>query len=69
MYYSQLPLYRSRRDRYYLFDITEFCYKGSNIDVLKVIRVNIHFDISGHFVATEFDISGVDCSVNSYKPI
>ena len=28
--YSQLPLYRSRRDWYYSFDITEIRYKGTN---------------------------------------
>ena len=35
--YSQLPLYRSRREQYYLFDITEFRYKGSYINGLEVL--------------------------------
>ena len=34
------------------FEITEFCYKGSNI---CAIGEKIYFDISGHFVITEFD--------------
>ena len=54
--YSQLSLYRSRRDLYYLFDITEFRYKGSYINGLEVLGENIHFDISGYFVISEFDI-------------
>ena len=66
MLYSQLPLYRSRRDLYYLFDITEFRYKGSYISGLEVLRENIHFDISGHFVISEFDIEGVDCILYVY---
>ena len=57
--YSQLPLYRSRRDLYYLFDITEFREKWSYIIGLKVLGENIHFDISGYFVISEFDIEGV----------
>ena len=60
--YSQLSLYRSRRDLYYLFGITEFRYKGSYISGLEVLRENIRFDISGHFVISEFDIEGVDCT-------
>ena len=51
--YSQLPLYRSRRDLYYLFDITEFRYKRSYINGLEVLEENIHFDISGYFVISE----------------
>ena len=69
--YSQLPLYRSRRDLHYLFDITEFRYKGSDINSLEFIGENIHFDISGYFVISEFDIEGVDCSrvYNSTSPV
>ena len=52
---SQLLLYR-RRNLYYLFDITEFRYKGSYINGLEVLGENIHFDISGYFVIPEFDI-------------
>ena len=37
------------------FEITEFCYKGSNICVTQALGVKTHFDISGHFVITEFD--------------
>ena len=37
LHYSQLPFYRSRRDQYYSFNITEFRYKGSNITVLRVL--------------------------------
>ena len=59
---SQLPLYRSRRDPHYSFDITEFRYKGSYINGLEVLGENIHFDISGYFVISEFDIEEVDCS-------
>ena len=58
--YSQLPLYRSSRDLYYLFDITEFRYKGCYINVLEVLGGNIHFDISEYF-----DMEGVDCSSSS----
>ena len=39
--YNQLPLYRSRRDLYYLFDITEFRYKGSYINGLEVLGGNL----------------------------
>ena len=48
---------------YYLFNITEFRYKGSYLNGLEVLGENIHFDISGYFVISEFDIEGVDCSV------
>ena len=51
--YSQLPLYRSERDLYYLFDITEFRYKGSYTNGLEVLGENINFDISGYFVISE----------------
>ena len=37
------------------FEITEFCYKGSNICAFHALGGKIHFDISGHFVITEFD--------------
>ena len=39
---------------YYLFDIpvTEFRFKGSYINVLKVLGENIRFDISGYFIIT-----------------
>ena len=60
--YSQLPLYRSRRDLYYLFDIPEFRYKGSYTNGLEVLGENIDFDISGYFVISKFDIEGVDCT-------
>ena len=63
--YSELPLYRSSRDLYYLFDITELRYKGCYINVLEVLGENIHFDISEYFVIPEFDIEGVDCSSSS----
>ena len=53
--YSQLPLHRSRRDLYYMFDITEFRFKGSYVNGLEVL-------ISGYFVISEFDMEGVDCS-------
>ena len=59
--YSQLSLYRSRRDLYYLFDITEFRYEESDINGLEVIGGNINLDISGYFVISEFYIEGVDC--------
>ena len=58
--YSQLSLYRSLRDLYNLFDITKFRYKGGYIDGLEVLGENIHFDIRGYFVISEFDIEGVD---------
>ena len=61
MKYIQLPLYRSRRDLYYLFDITEFRYKGSYINGLEVLGENISFDISGYYVISELVIEGVDC--------
>ena len=35
--YSQLPQYRSRY-LYYLFDITEFRFKGSDINVLEFLE-------------------------------
>ena len=63
IHYSKLPLYRSRRDLYYLFDITQFRYKGSYINGLEVLGGNIHFDISSHFVISDFDIEGVDCTL------
>ena len=59
--YNQLPLYRSQKDLYYLFDITEFRYKGSYINGLEVLEENIHFDISGYFAISKFDKEGVDC--------
>ena len=62
MSYSQLPLYRSRRDLYYLFDISEFRYKDQYINGLEFLGENIQFDISGYFVISEFDIEGVDCN-------
>ena len=37
------------------FEITEFCYKGSNICAIQALGEKTHFDISGHFVITEFD--------------
>ena len=37
------------------FEITQFCYKGSNICAIQALGENIHFDISGHFVICEFD--------------
>ena len=55
------PLFRSRRNLYYLFDITEFRYKESYFNGLEVLGENIHFDISGYFVISEFDIEGVNC--------
>ena len=61
MIYSQLPLYRSRRDLYYLFGITEFRYTGSYINGFEVLGENIHFDMSGYFVISEVDIEGIDC--------
>ena len=60
--YSQLPLYRSPRDLYNSFELTEFRYKGSYINCLEVLGENILFDISEYFVISEFDIEGVDCS-------
>ena len=59
--YSQLPLYHSRRGLYYLFDITKFRYKRSYNNGLEVLGEDIHFDISGYFDISEFDIKGVDC--------
>ena len=47
--------------------MTEFCYKGSNISAMKALGERTHFDISGHFVITEFDIEGVYCSSFPYK--
>ena len=32
---------------------------------LEVLGENIHFDISGYFVISEFDIEGVDCNYNN----
>ena len=62
--YSQLPLFRSRRDLYFSFDMTEFCYKGSNISVMKALGERTHF------VITELDIEGVYCSKrNGTNPI
>ena len=66
---SKLPLYRNRRDLYYLFDITEFRYKGSYINCLEVLGENIHFDISGYFVISECDIEGVDCMYIALSPL
>ena len=43
----------------YSFDLTEFRYKGSNVSAMKDVGENIHFEISSHFVITEFDITGV----------
>ena len=37
------------------FEITEFYYKGSNICALQALGEKTHFDISGHFVLSEFD--------------
>ena len=34
---NQLPLYRIRRDLYYLLDITDFRYKESDISVMKAL--------------------------------
>ena len=59
MNYSQLTLYRSRRD---LFEMTEFRYKGCCINGVEVLRENIHFDISECFVIFEFDMEGINCS-------
>ena len=41
--------------RFFSFDMTEFCYKGSNISAMKALGERTHFDI------TEFDI-GVCCT-------
>ena len=48
---------------YYLFDITEFRYKGSYINGLKVLGENIQsaYIHKRLFVISEFDIEGVDC--------
>ena len=43
-YFSPLGVYRSRRDLYYMLDISEFRYKASYIN-----GFNIHFDVSGYF--------------------
>ena len=59
--YSQLPLYRSRRDRYFSFNMTEFCYKGSNISAMKALGERTHLDINGHFFMIEFDTEAVHC--------
>ena len=56
---SQLLLYRSRRYPYYVFDITEFSYKVGHFNGSVVLRENDHFDISGYFVISKFDIEGV----------
>ena len=48
-------------DLYYLFDITEFRYKGSHINGLEVIGENIHFDISGYFVISSVFTIDSDC--------
>ena len=48
-------------------DITEFRYKGCNINCLEVVGENIHFDISGYFVISEFDVEGVDCILYLYS--
>ena len=61
---SQFSLYRSRRVLYCLLDITEFRYKWSLLAVWRLWG-NIHFDINGHFVITEFDITEVDNKMNS----
>ena len=45
--YSQLPIYRSQRDPYYPFDITEFRYKWSDINGLEVLGERTHFEIAG----------------------
>ena len=37
------------------FEITEFCYKGSNICAIQALGKKTHFNISGHFVIAEFD--------------
>ena len=64
IYYVQsTPVISKSKGPYYSFDMTEFRYKGSNINVLKALGENIHFGISCHFVITEFDITGVDCSI------
>ena len=39
----------------FFFEITEFCYKGSNICAIQALGEKTHFDISDHFVITEFD--------------
>ena len=54
--YRQLPLFRSRKDLYYLFDITESRYKGSYLNYL-VLGENIHFDIGGYFIISNSDIT------------
>ena len=51
---STLSLLKSK-EFVFSFEITEFCYKGSNICVIQALGENTHFDISGHFVITEFD--------------
>ena len=38
------------------FETAEFCYKGSNICAIQALWEKIHFDISGHFVITEFEV-------------
>ena len=60
-------LYRNRRDLYCLFVITKFRYKGSYINGLEGLGENVHFDIRGYFVLSEFDIEGVDCSFKFVK--
>ena len=45
--------------------MTEFCYNGSNINAMKGLGEMTHFDISGHFAITKFDIEGV-CSIYIY---
>ena len=45
----------------YLSHITEFRYTESYINGFGGSRGKIHFDISGYFVMSDFDIEGVDC--------
>ena len=48
------------RYRYYSLNITEFRYKGSNINVLKVLG-EYSLQCKRSFVITESDKTGVDC--------
>ena len=49
---------------YRSFDKNRISLLRCYINVLKIVRRNIHFNISGQLVITEFDITGVDSIAN-----
>ena len=48
-------------DLCYPFNITEFRFERSYTNGLEAFEEDILFDIRGHFVISEFNITEVDC--------